>query len=361
MLTCADLLSEFPNITRLRPPGTISDASIYHRIETTGQPVYARPRRFSPDKLQAARAEFEHLLMLGICRPSSSSWASPLHMVKNADGSWRPCGDYRALNAQTIPDCYPIPFLQDFSTILQGRIIFSKIDLQKAFHQVLIDHEDIAKTAITTPFGLFEFVFMTFGLWNAAQTFQRLIHEVVRGLEFVFPYIDDQFIASSSSEEHREHLWQLFERLKQYNLAINIAKCEFGRDKIDFLGHSVSPDGIRPLPDRVRAIVEFKLPVTVKELKSFLAMLNFDHRFLPNAIEYQIPLLAMIPGNKRNDRSSLAWNDVAIASFERCKHQLAEAWPSCMPKLQWSTPYPTYEKNCQAALKTCFLTKGTDQ
>lgn len=202
----ADILSEFTDITKLSPYGSRTKSTIFHRIETTGQPVFARPRRLDPDKLKAARTEFEFLMRAGICRPSNSNWSSPLHMVRKPDNTWRPCGDYRALNAITKPDRYPLPYLTDFTSNLRGKIIFSKIDLRKAFHQVPIDPDDIAKTAITTPFGLFEFMFMTFGLCNAAQTFQRLIHEVLRGLDFVFPYIDDLCIASSSPEEHRRHL-----------------------------------------------------------------------------------------------------------------------------------------------------------
>lgn len=185
--------------------------------------------------------------------------------------------------------------------------------------------DDIPKTAITTPFGLFEFPYMTFGLRNAAQTFQRHIHDVVRGLNFVFPYIDDIFIASSSPEEHTAHLRLLFERLQAYHLAINVAKCEFSRTNINFLGHLVSPEGIRPLPERVEVIRNFKKPATIKELKSFLAMINFYRRFIPNAIDSQAVLLALAPGNKRNDRTQLAWTDETTAAFEQCKLQLANA------------------------------------
>lgn len=318
------LLGQFKSLTELNV-NVKNKTNTQHHILTKGPPVFCRSRRLAPDKLSAAKAEFQYLVEAGICRPSKSSWASPLHMVRKSDGSWRPCGDYRSLNTITVPDRYPLPFLSDCTALLDGTSVYSKIDLKKAYYQVPINPDDIEKTAIITPFGLFEFIFMSFGMCNAAQTMQRLLNSVLFGLGFCFGFIDDVLIASSDNETHHKHLQIVFERLAENGLCINIDKCEFGKSEIVFLGHKITANGIKPLPDKIEAIQQIKQPAIAKELKSFLASINFYRRFIKNAVNNQMQLTRLIKGNKKNDKTPLVWDEAAKKAFEDCKTDLAEA------------------------------------
>lgn len=322
---CKDLLNEFHDLTKpkLNQPYT-KPSIIKHYIETVGPPVYAKPRRLPPDKLAAAKAEFQHMINLGICRPSNSPYASPLHLVKKTNGDWRPCGDYKRLNAITTPDRYPIPHIHDCNHIFAGTTIFSKLDIERAFHHIEVNQEDIQKTAVITPFGLYEFIRMPFGLRNAAQTFQRYIDNIFRDFTFIIVYIDDIAIASKNIEEHKIHLRLVFERLRLHQIHVNAHKCEFFKTEMHFLGHILSAKGIHPTADKVSTITNFPKPNKVNELRRFIATINFYRRFIPHAAHKLNILQRLIKGNRKNDTTLLQWDTETTNAFTACKNILAE-------------------------------------
>ncbi|XP_047987090.1 uncharacterized protein LOC125226951, partial [Leguminivora glycinivorella] len=320
-----DILREYPDVLRPMSVKTPAKHSVQHFITTTGPPLFARPRPLPPDKYAAAKAEFERLMAMGICEPSNSPWASPLHVVTKKDGTLRVCGDYRRLNAVTQPDRYPLPRIQDFTYQLHNKKIFSKLDLKMAYFWIPMNKEDAQKTSIITPFGLFKFNSMTFGLRNSSQTFQRFMHDVLRGIDGCFCFVDDLLLSSYNEEEHKTLLRQVLERLDKYGVTLNVDKCEFGRRKINFLGYEVSSDGISPTQERIQAISNYPKPKTVCELRRFLGMLNFYRDCLPHQAELQSQLNKYLHNSKKNDKTLIEWNPETEEAFIKCRQSILKA------------------------------------
>ena len=327
------LLDKFPNISN--PSFRVKEVEhgVHHHIPTEGPPVQSRARKLSPEKLAVAKAEIEKLVELGVCQRGKSEWSSPLLVTtkpcsspctcekQSPCGGWRVCGDYRRLNAMTTTDRYPVRNLQDFNNDLRGKKYFSKVDLLKGYHQIPVYKDDIKKTAVITPFGLFIFPRCPFGLKNAGQDFQRLMDQILGDIPHTFVYLDDILIASSTQEEHLEDLERVFKILEENGLVVNRKKCILGASSVEFLGHLVDADGIKPLPEKVETIRKTSPPTSIKELRRFLGMVNYYRRFVRAAAHHLYYLFDALKASPKR----LNWSDDMQSSFEAIKDALANS------------------------------------
>ena len=172
---------------------------------------------------------------------------------------------------------------------------------------------------------------MPFGLRNAAQSFQRLMDEVVRGLPFVFVYLDDLLVASDTEDEHESHLRQLFDRLQEYGIIINPLKCVFGASSLTFLGHVVGEHGIRPLDEKVQHIRDFPAPNSLRKLREFLGLINFYRRFILHCADILQPLTDLLK-NRMKKNQPIELNEHEFSAFSIVKDELANATSLIHPR-----------------------------
>ena len=250
----AALLAKYPSILKCDFTTTSVKHGITHRIETgNNRPCQAKCRPLMPGSPKALQAEkdWKELAKLGIIVPVNPNninvWTSALHLATKPDGTYRICGDFRALNDRTLLDGFPLPNIRNFMGQIKGSSIFSKVDLVKAFHQIPLDPESQDKTTIVSPWGAWKFARLPMGLKNSAQSFQRLMTHVLGDIPGLFIYLDDVLVYSKDETSHKKTLETMFKRLHEAGLAISLKKCVFGVESLDFLGYKVDKNGITPL------------------------------------------------------------------------------------------------------------------
>jgi hypothetical protein len=260
-----------------------------------------------------AEAKINEMIDSGILRPSASQFQSPLVCVPKKDGKLRLCVDYRALNAVTVPDSYTLPSIEYIKQHITGNI-FTSLDLREGFMQVAIEEADRHKTAVKTPWGLFEFNRMPFGLRNAPPTFQRFMNTVLHGIKNIFVYIDDVVVYSRSYDEHFVTLDLVLTRLQQHGLIINSQKSSFVASEICYLGMIFDEEGYRAVETTLPKIRDYPVPADKKGVQKFLGVINYYRSHIPNLATIAVPLYWLL--NKSN---KFIWTDKQQTAFEELK------------------------------------------
>lgn len=330
------------------PDGLPPKRDVDHAIDILPdcKPPHRPLYQLSPAELVAAREYVDKLLRSGKIRPSRSPYGSPLFFVKEPGRALRGVVDYRGLNRITKRNNAPLPRCDEMYDRLGKARFFSKLDLKTGFHQIRLRPSDIEKTAFNSKYGQFEYLVMPMGLCNAPATFQSLMNRIFHDCidRFLVVYIDDILIYSNTKEEHLQHIRAVLERLRQHELYASPKKCTFMNTETEFLGLLVGRDGIRVHPNKVEVIENWPRPINLTELRSFLGLVQFFRRFIPNFSARAAPLSAFL--QKRSGVRS--WDESAQAAFGDLKSALTTA-PILVPP-DWARPFRVHIDASQHAL-----------
>jgi hypothetical protein len=305
-----------------------------HRIELTpgAKPVHCQPYRAGSRAREAESAEIQRMLKAGVIEPATAEWASPVVLVPKSDGSLRFCIDYRRLNAITVRDSYPLPRMDECIDSLGDAKIFSTLDCNSGYWQIPVHPEDRAKTTFTSHEGLYWFLRMPFGLRNAPATFQRFVDITLAGLTWkvCLVYLDDIIVFSRNAKEHMEHLDAVLHRLYRAGLSLNLKKCRFFKESVDYLGHVILPGKLAVAKKNTQALKTAKVPTTQSELRSFLGLCNVYRRFIRGFAKIAAPLNALLRKGESPALGELSTEQ--LAAFETLRSRLLDPPVLALPR-----------------------------
>lgn len=315
--------------------------------------IKQHPYRSNPIQLECIRKEVRYMLDNDIITPSSSDWSSPCVLVPKADGSMRFCVDYRKVNKVTKTDSYPIPRIDDLIDQVSNAKFVTKIDLLTAYFQIPLTERAQEISSFVTPDGLYKFKVMPFGMVNAPSTFQRLINTITQDIPKCHAYLDDIVVFSDDFKSHLDQLHLLFTKLTHANLTINLTKSQFCHATIEYLGHIVGNGLVKPLNAKVKAIREFPVPETCKQLRSFLGMAGYYRRFCQNFSTIACPLTNLLKKN-----CTFKWSNECHQAFDKLKDVLSEAPVLVTPN--YSKPFKITVDACDTGMGAVISQKGDD-
>ncbi|GFT08021.1 hypothetical protein TNCV_2589441 [Trichonephila clavipes] len=316
----SELLRKFSGLFTKTDKSTAAKTDVKHRIFTGDHaPINQRAYRVSPTERRIIHEEVQKMLDEGIVQPSESPWSSPVVLVRKKDGSWRFCVDYRKLNSVTKKDVYPLPRIDDTLDCLKGAKFFSSMDLRSGYWQIEIDEADREKTAFITPEGLYEFKAMPFGLCNAPATFERMMDNLLRHFKWTMClcYLDDIIVFSETFEDHLIRLRLVLKCLQEAGLKLNSKKCLFAAQEVKILGHLVSSNGVRPDPDKIKAVRNFSTPKNIHDIRSFLGLCSYFRRFIKGFCYLAEPLQSLLKSGVE-----FHWGPEEVEAFHSLKKAL---------------------------------------